>query len=103
LGINSFRISLSDLIICTEFAELTSCFQYFVRATIPSEQGDKMTLAKYSDIERLGEIAETAHDRPPEVLLMLTVYIDEAEQESLEHVVVGGFVGTCEQWQAFAP
>jgi hypothetical protein len=62
-----------------------------------------MAFAKSCDIERLGEIAATPHDKPPEVLLMLTVYIDESDQESPEHVVVGGFVGTCEQWKAFTP
>jgi hypothetical protein len=44
----------------------------------------------------------TPHDAPPKALFMLTVYIDESEQESPEHVVLAGFVGTCEQWSAFS-
>src|ERR1017187_6926133 len=34
---------------------------------------------------------------------MLTVYLDESDQESSEHVVVAGFVGTEDQWSSFIP
>jgi Protein of unknown function (DUF3800) len=45
----------------------------------------------------------TPHDAPPKYLFMLTVYLDESGQESPEHVVIAGFVGTDEQWKSFIP
>jgi hypothetical protein len=45
----------------------------------------------------------TPHDNPPRWLLMLTAYLDESWETVKTHFIVAGFLGSDEQWMAFAP
>jgi hypothetical protein len=44
----------------------------------------------------------TPHDNPPRWLLMLTAYLDESWETVKTHFIVAGFLGTDNQWIAFA-
>lgn len=47
---------------------------------------------------------ETPHDRPPQYVFMITVYLDESRQDDPDSVMaVAGFYGDRDQWNALAP
>ena len=46
---------------------------------------------------------ESPEDAPPRRLAMLRGYFDESGHESKDWVVVAGFIGTRDQWNAFVP
>ena len=47
---------------------------------------------------------ETPHDRPPKYAFMITVYLDESRQEDRNsYMVLAGFWGKKEQWDALVP
>ncbi len=47
---------------------------------------------------------EIPHDGPPTFMLNITAYVDESQHEATgQHVVVGGFCGSEEQWKSFGP
>lgn len=54
-------------------------------------------------VARLAEIMETPHSAPGTHLVMLTAYLDESGQESAEHVVIAGFLGSEDNWKTFIP
>lgn len=53
--------------------------------------------------EYIHALFEVPHDNPPRHALLITAYLDESQQESVNgHVVVSGFCGTEEQWKSCA-
>lgn len=60
-----------------------------------------------SELRRLywdaGQFFQTPHDRRPDYMLDVSVYVDESQHVGAGHVVVSGFCGVEEQWRAFAP
>lgn len=56
------------------------------------------------ELRRISEIFETPHDRPPAYALMITIYLDESRHGDPDSLmVVAGFYGKKEQWEALVP
>lgn len=55
-------------------------------------------------LQLVEEVFETPHDRPPESIIVITVYLDETEHsDATKYTVVAGFRGDKENWKCLVP